>query len=38
MENFSWIDNMVKDKIVAQKLQFYRQYSPAPQPNDQAYK
>ena len=35
--NFSFIDQLVKEKLVKEKLMYYRQYSPQRLPNDQSY-
>lgn len=37
-DNFSFINNEIKKRLVAKKIQFYRQYSTGNSPNDQKYK
>lgn len=36
-DNFSWINNEIKKRLVQKKLMWYRQYAPANLPNDQQY-
>lgn len=36
-DNFSFIDNEVKQRLTQKKIQYYRQAAAQPQPNDQSY-
>lgn len=37
-EQFTWLDAEIQKRLTQKKLMYYRQYAPASQPNDQAYK
>ena len=37
-DNFSWMNNEIKKRLITKKLQFYRQLKPVNTPNDQSYK
>lgn len=38
LDNMTFIDTEVKDRLTKQKIQYYRQYAAHPAPNDQSYK
>lgn len=37
-QNFTWLDTEIQKRLTEKKLRYYRQFSPALLPNDQAYR